>query len=226
MHDPGHSSLGSGGAVAGGCVVGGSWGGLLGGGPPLVLSQQMLPFLQEVVYGMTIEGRSQKAAMILSKQKPGHFCGGGGDGACPGLKLFVRVVSAIFQICERRSPLMELVCEGGGGRGDVTRGVLFLGGGGGGEVFFSGLPDVGDGGCFEASDVRVMQQLSSEGQYASESMSSQKRATKPFTQSPSQFFCSCPEVFSCSSSSSKGPSVGTTFLIACFVGFGFGRIFC
>lgn len=126
-----------------------------------MLSQQILPFLHEVVYGMTTEGCSQKAAMILSMQKPGHFCVRGGDDACTGLKLFVRVVSAIFQICERRSPLMELVCEGGGGRGDVTSGVLCLGGGGGGDVFFSGLPD---GGCLEASEVRVIQQLSSAGQ--------------------------------------------------------------
>jgi len=38
-----------------------------------VLSQQTEPFAQLAVFWMTTEGLSQNAAMILSKQKPGHL---------------------------------------------------------------------------------------------------------------------------------------------------------
>lgn len=57
--------------------------GRLGGGRGRVvvdtreLSQHTDPLLQLDVRGMITDGRSQNAAMILSKQKPGQ-CGGGG----------------------------------------------------------------------------------------------------------------------------------------------------
>jgi hypothetical protein len=72
MQDPGHSGLGS------DVVVVVTWGkgcfgfvctGLLAA---RVLSQQTDPFLQLEVRGISTEGFSQKAAIILSKQNPGH----------------------------------------------------------------------------------------------------------------------------------------------------------
>lgn len=46
-----------------------------------VLSQQTEPLWQLDVLGIKTDGRSQKAAIILSKQKPGHLGSGGvGDG--------------------------------------------------------------------------------------------------------------------------------------------------
>lgn len=70
MQDPGHSGLGS--SVV---VVEGDWCGL---GLAvlviaLVLSQHTDPFLQLDVRGIRIEGRSQKAAMMFNKHKPGHL---------------------------------------------------------------------------------------------------------------------------------------------------------
>lgn len=79
MHDPGHSTLGSivgftVDAVIVDCDVGCGFG--LGLGvdvTTLVLSQQTEPLLQLEVCGISIDGRSQKAAIIFNKQKPGHF---------------------------------------------------------------------------------------------------------------------------------------------------------
>ena len=83
MQEPGHSSLGSGADVVGAgvvvVVVGG--GGLFGGSlvtGALVLSQQTDPRLQLAVFGIKIEGRSQNAAIIFNRQKPGHLGNGGG----------------------------------------------------------------------------------------------------------------------------------------------------
>lgn len=80
MHVPGHSSRGSGGrvVVGGRGVVGLVDGGRLGGGLvlmllALVLSQHTEPLLQLEVFGIRTEGRSQKAAIMYSKQNPGHF---------------------------------------------------------------------------------------------------------------------------------------------------------
>lgn len=83
MHEPGHSSLGSGAAVVvGACVVvvGGGGGGRFGGGlvtGAFVLSQQIDPRLQFAVCGMISDGRSQNAAIMLSIQNPGHLRNGG-----------------------------------------------------------------------------------------------------------------------------------------------------
>lgn len=102
MHEPGHSSRGSGGeVVVGGCVVVG--GGLLVVGRvfcTLVLSQHTEPLLQLEVRWMRTEeekklqlncvtrqlqgkvkiipaGFSQNAAIMFNKQKPGHRGNGG-----------------------------------------------------------------------------------------------------------------------------------------------------
>jgi hypothetical protein len=83
IHDPGHSSLGSSGGVVVGCGVVVDGTGRLGAGrgfgvtATLVLSQHTDPRLQFDVLGMMTDGRSQNAAIMLSRQKPGHFgiCG-------------------------------------------------------------------------------------------------------------------------------------------------------
>lgn len=82
MHVPGQSSRGSGmGVVVVVVVV--VVAGLLGGWRGRVVveiresSQQTDPLLQFDVFGMITDGRSQKAAMILSRQNPGQRGGGG-----------------------------------------------------------------------------------------------------------------------------------------------------
>lgn len=76
MHDPGHSSRGSGAAVV--VVTGAGVGRRVGAGRGFgvandrVLSQQTEPRLQLAVFEMSTEGRSQKAAIIFSKQNPGQ----------------------------------------------------------------------------------------------------------------------------------------------------------
>lgn len=42
-----------------------------------MLSQQIEPLLQLDVFGITTDGRSQNAAIILSKQNPGQLGNGG-----------------------------------------------------------------------------------------------------------------------------------------------------
>lgn len=85
MHEPGHSgrpSGGGGGMVV--VVVVGAGGRGLGfcacaadGAATLVLSQHTEPRLHVDVYDMSTDGRSQNAAIRLSKQKPGHLGNGG-----------------------------------------------------------------------------------------------------------------------------------------------------
>lgn len=81
MQEPGHSSRGSGTGVVVVVVVVVVTG-LRGGGlgravePARVLSQQTDPLPQLEVRGMITEGRSQKAAIMFSKQNPGHRGGG------------------------------------------------------------------------------------------------------------------------------------------------------
>lgn len=78
IQDPGHSGLGSGdefvvGATVVVCV--GEFGlglGLGVVGADLVLSQQIEPLLQFDVCGINTDGRSQNAAIIFNKQKPGQ----------------------------------------------------------------------------------------------------------------------------------------------------------
>jgi len=86
MHDPGHSGRPSGGAggVAAVVVVGAGGRGLgfcvwcVGdGAAALVLSQHTEPRLHVDVYETSTDGRSQKAAIRLSRQKPGHLGNGG-----------------------------------------------------------------------------------------------------------------------------------------------------
>lgn len=74
IHEPGHSSRGSGGGV----VVGGSVGLVTCGRGFWVdairlLSQHTDPLLQFDVLGIKIDGRSQNAAMIFRRQNPGHL---------------------------------------------------------------------------------------------------------------------------------------------------------
>lgn len=71
MQLPGHSGLGSTVVVVCGtmCGLGLGFGGLVAA---LVLSQHTEPFLQFDVCGMSTDGRSQKAAIMFSKQNPGH----------------------------------------------------------------------------------------------------------------------------------------------------------
>lgn len=89
MQDPGHSTLGS---IVVVVVVTGGWCGLGLGfdnvTTALVLSQQTDPRLQFDVCGIRTEGVSQKAAMMLRRQKPGHL--GPGSGVV-GLGLVVGV---------------------------------------------------------------------------------------------------------------------------------------
>lgn len=87
IHDPGHSSLGSGKGVL--TIYGGAVG---GGGTDVVgclleLSQHTDPFEHVVGVDINTEGLLQKAAIMLSKQDPGHRgilgaagVGGGGGG--------------------------------------------------------------------------------------------------------------------------------------------------
>lgn len=105
-----------GGGDEGGCLFCG--GGL--GEPALELSQQTEPLAQVVGPEINTEGLSQKAAIILSKQKPGHLgILGGACGACcgPGPLPPLKVFSAKDKICENKS--LPPVCEeeGGGGGG-------------------------------------------------------------------------------------------------------------
>lgn len=74
MHEPGHSSRGSGGDV----VVGGAVAFVVCGRGFWVdairlLSQQTEPLLQLDVLGIKTEGLSQNAAIMFSKQNPGHL---------------------------------------------------------------------------------------------------------------------------------------------------------
>lgn len=76
IHDPGHSSrLSTGTALVVVCGAGVVVRGV--GGGALVLSQHTLPRLQLDVCGTKTDGRSQKAAIILNKQKPGQRGAGG-----------------------------------------------------------------------------------------------------------------------------------------------------
>lgn len=80
IHEPGHSSRGSGGDV----VVGGDVGRVICGrgfcvDTTRVLSQQTEPLLQFDVLEIKIEGRSQNAAIRFNKQNPGHLGRGAFD---------------------------------------------------------------------------------------------------------------------------------------------------
>lgn len=85
MHEPGHSgrpSGGGGGSVV--VVVVGAGGRGLGfgacaadGAATRVLSQHTEPRLHVDVYDTSTDGRSQNAAIRLSRQKPGHLGSGG-----------------------------------------------------------------------------------------------------------------------------------------------------
>ncbi len=78
MHEPGHSSRGSGGeVVVGGDVALVTWGRGFCVDAIRLLSQQTEPLLQFDVLGIKTEGRSQKAAMIFRRQNPGHLGRGG-----------------------------------------------------------------------------------------------------------------------------------------------------
>lgn len=153
MHDPGHSGRSSGGAggVATVVVVGAGGRGLgfcvacaVDGAAALVLSQHTEPCLHVDVYETSTDGRSQNAAIRLSRQKPGHL----GNGR-------------------------PVVVDGGGLVDDCLDGWVGRGGGGGGC-----WPD-----CPSAGAV-TQQLLSSPGQYASASTSSQNSAKSPLTHSP------------------------------------------
>lgn len=93
MHDPGHSGRGSAVVVAGVEVCG------LGFGRPdceaaLVLSQQTEPLLHVEVWGISTDGRSQNAAMMLSRQYPGHF----GPNAAVGRTVVATVVVGAYTL--------------------------------------------------------------------------------------------------------------------------------
>lgn len=85
MHDPGHSGRpsGGGGAVVVVVVVGAGGRGLGfcafadDGAATLVLSQHTEPRLHVDVYDTSTDGRSQNAAIRLSRQNPGHLGNGG-----------------------------------------------------------------------------------------------------------------------------------------------------
>lgn len=97
MHVPGHSARGSGALVVGANVVVVT-GRRVGGGLGLFvvtareLSQHTDPCLQLAVREISTEGRSQKAAIIFSRQNPGQRGAGGGVGGCVGR----RVVDTTF----------------------------------------------------------------------------------------------------------------------------------
>jgi len=153
MHDPGHSGRPSGGAggVATVVVVGAGGRGLgfcvaCDGAAALVLSQHTEPCLQVDVYDTSTDGRSQNAAIRLSRQKPGHL--GNGRPAA-------------------------VVVAGGCLDDDCLDGWVGRGGGGGGCWLD----------CPSAGAV-TQQLLSSPGQYASASTSSQNSANSPLTHSP------------------------------------------
>lgn len=81
IHVPGHSSRGSGIGVVVVVVVVVVTGRLGGGRGRVVVeilesSQHTDPLLQFEVFGIITEGRSQKAAIMLSRQKPGQRGGG------------------------------------------------------------------------------------------------------------------------------------------------------
>lgn len=181
----------------GGGVGEGVAGGNFGlGAPARELSQQTEPLEQVVGCETKIDGRSQKAAMMFSRQKPGQrgtccgaACGGGGAVGAGAFNVF----SANEIICERKSPPPPPPCEdAGGGDGGVTGRAGFVAGLA--AIFVAGLLDDGDlaGGAGASEAVPVTQQLPSPGQKASESMSSQNMAKMPFMHSPSHSFNSCP----------------------------------
>lgn len=106
-----------GGRAEGGCLFCG--GGF--GEPALELSQHTEPLVQVVGDEINTEGLSQKAAIILSKQKPGHLgiLGGAcGAGCCEGPFPPLKVFSANDRICENKSlppDCVEAVAGGEGG---------------------------------------------------------------------------------------------------------------
>lgn len=75
MHDPGHSSRGSGApvVVTTGAAVGLRVGRGFGVVSARVLSQQTVPRLQFAVFDISTDGLSQNAAIIFNKQNPGHL---------------------------------------------------------------------------------------------------------------------------------------------------------
>lgn len=107
MQVPGHSERGSGALVVGAIVVV-VIGRLVGCGFCLVvltdleLSQHTEPCLQFDVRDIKTEGRSQNAAIMLSKQNPGHRGAGGGVGGGVGR----RVVATVFLLSLDSAPLV------------------------------------------------------------------------------------------------------------------------
>lgn len=74
MHEPGHSSRGSGGdVVVGGGVAFVTCGRGLWVDAIRLLSQQTEPLLQFDVFDIKMAGRSQNAAIKFNKQNPGHL---------------------------------------------------------------------------------------------------------------------------------------------------------
>lgn len=176
----------------GGGVGGGVGGGNFGlGAPARELSQHTEPLEQVVGVETSMEGRSQKAAMMLSRQKPGQrgTCGGAGDGGGAGE---FSVFSANEMICERKSPPPPppppppLDAGGGGEAGRAGFAAGFC------AIFVAGLLGAGLEAGAASEALPVTQQLPSPGQKASESMSSQKMAKMPFMHSPSHSFSTCP----------------------------------
>lgn len=108
MQVPGHSALGSGALVVGAIVVVVTGRGLVGCGRCLVeltvreLSQQTEPCLQFEVRESSTDGRSQNAAIMLSKQNPGQRGAGGGVGGGVGR----RVVATEFLLSLLSAPLV------------------------------------------------------------------------------------------------------------------------
>lgn len=115
MHEPGHSGrpsggdggmvvvvvVGAGGRGLGFCVCEADW------VATLVLSQHTEPRLHVDVYDTSTDGRSQNAAIKLSRQKPGHLGNGG--------------------------PVSVVVVVAAGRDGGCLDGVAGRGGGGGGD---------------------------------------------------------------------------------------------
>lgn len=169
----------------GGGVGDGVGGGNFGlGAPARELSQQTEPLEQVVGFVNSTEGRSQKAAIMVSKQKPGQrgTAGGAGGGGAGEFS----VLSANDMNCESRSPpdcVAAGAGDGGGGAGlaaGLAAGLL--------AILVAGLLGVGGLAGVTSEAVPVKQQLPSPGQKASESISSQKMAKMPFIQSPSHSF--------------------------------------
>lgn len=170
----------------GGAVGGGNFG---LGAPERELSQQTEPLEQVVGVVNKTEGRSQKAAMSMSRQKPGQRCTAGGAGGGGGGAGEFSVLSAKDMNWESKSPpdCVAVVAGGGGGAGfaaGLAAGLL--------AILVAGL--LGDAGLagVDSEAVLVIQQLPSPGQKASESISSQKMAKMPFMHSPSHSFSTWP----------------------------------